>query len=255
VILGASRAQVRVAGAGRCRYVVRDLDLGHPLSPLDRERLAQVTKAALDAVGESREAIDCARSPAVGASPPAPPTLDVRRPAVPPAPLDARREPAAPSSSIAIGASYGGTYHSGAFRAGPGVSFAVSEVAWRYAPEIWTDLRYVLSSSFDDGANSVQAIAGRIGVSAQWWPIVRFGVGGGVDRLETTYEPPVGSGALDVPSTYRTWEAVARAFARFGSRSWNGFSLDATVLLDVVHSSDPYGSVRGGFVVEGWWRS
>ena len=256
VLVEATRARVRVAGAGRCRYVFRELDLEHPLSELDRERLAQVTNAALSAaVGDNAESTECAPPPVVVA--PIAPARSVPAPAATTPPLSTVRSApnaSAPFSSLAIGASYGGTYYLSSFRPGPGLSVVAAEPSWLYDPEIWIELRYVPPSSSENG--DLQTITGRVGVSARWWPFMRYGLGVGVDRVETTFEPPAGQISSPFnPSTYRTWEPAARAFARIASPSWNALSLSLTVLVDVVHSPDPQNAVRGGLVVEGWWHS
>jgi hypothetical protein len=259
VVVEATRARIRVAGAGRCRYVFRELDLEQPLSALDRERLAQVTSAALSAVGDNAESTECAPPPVVVApTAPIAPVPSVAGPVAattPPSTVHGAPKSSAPFSSLAIGASYGGTYYLSAFRPGPGLSVVAAEPSWLYDPEIWVELRYVLASWSEDG--EIQTVTGRVGVSARWWPLVRYGLGVGVDRVETTsgqsivdsVNPPV------LASTYRTWEPAARAFARIASPSWNALSLSLTVLVDVVHAPDPTNAVRGGLVVEGWWRS
>jgi hypothetical protein len=260
VVVEPTRALVRVASAGRCRYVFREVGVEHPLSELDRERVAQVAKAALSAIDDdSPEAPECAPPPVVVAPPPSAAQVSAPPFAAPPpsaATPTAIRTPASsgPSSSLAIGASYGGTYHLGSVWQGPSLLMAVREPTWPREPEVWLDLRYVLPHSFDTGGDTTQTIAGRAGVSLRAWPYVRLGLGVGVDRERSTFEL-LSPGAGAIPSRYTSWQPAARVFTRVSTRSWKGFSLSETLFLDAVHSPDPQNTFRAGLTFEAWWRS
>jgi hypothetical protein len=197
---------------------------------------ASVTRAAEPAADPAQE------RPVVAAPSPAPPPTAER-------PLGA---------ALAIGATYGGTIRGGAFWDGPGVSLAVDEPSWYDDPELWMELRYVFPRAFDAPSNVVETFAGRAGVSMRWLEHLRVGIGVGVDRESLSFTTVANMGPGGPTSTTTVapnWQPAARAFARVVSRSWRGFSLSATLLLDAVHSPDPVNTLRPGLTVEGWWRS
>ena len=251
IVIEPSRALIRVAGPRRCRFVFREVGVEHPLSELDRERVAQVAKAAIAAFSAT-DAADCTQ--------PAAP-IDVR-PA--PAPLQAspadsvarteettRRSLLPDWSRVVLGGSYGGEIRAGALWAGPGVTLALAGSSWRDDPELWVDLRYAFAHEWLEPGTMVQTMAGRAGVSVSWVRYVRIGLGLGADREQWTWTLDAKSPATNAA----IWRPAARLFTRIESPRWKGLSLAATVFLDAVHSPDPVNTLRPGLALEVSWRS
>jgi hypothetical protein len=217
-----------------------------------RHRLAAAALAA--AVG-ARATVTRAAEPADDPSQ-GRPVVTAPSPTPPASPPPAAEPPL--GAAVAVGATYGGTFHNGAFWDGPGVSLSVDEPSWHDDPELWLDLRYLFPRGFDPPSNVFRTIAGRAGVSVRWWAHLRLGVGVGVDRDAgsfTTVSGMAPGGPTSTTSVGSNWQPAARAFARVVSRSWHGFSLGVTLLLDAVHSPDPVNTLRPGLTVEAWWRS
>ena len=264
VVVEPTRALVRVASAGRCRYVFREVGVEHPLSDLDRERVAQVAKAALSAIGDSPEASECAPPPVVGRG-----RLGgrarvgaARRASAGHAHAHGDRDAGSSSPTVVVDRDrrlrmVGRITSAVNCWQGPALLMAVER-----APPGGSELleatsltgRYLLPHASNGPGDTMQTIAGRAGVSLRASPAVRLGLGVGVDREEATYQLlSPGAGAL--ASRYTNWQEAARVFARVSTRWWKGFSLSETLLLDAVHSPDLQNTFRIGLAFEGWWRS
>ncbi len=258
VVLDGTQAAVRVAGAGRARFVFRELSVAAPPSELDRERIGQVARAALTALRQDAESLD--RQHALAAAGVAPP------PPVTPAPVTvAEPVPAAKTLSLgryAVGASYGGVMNRDHFWQGPGLTASVGGTPWRWDPEIWLDAQYFLPHTFEQPDVTKQTIAARAGLSAGWrW--LRAGGGAGLNREAVTFTGD--SGAVGLRTV---WYPAARVFVRATLLEGGSFVASVTLLLDAVQSSSyavlstpnlfsfyPESFWRPGFSLTLGWRS
>jgi hypothetical protein len=249
VIVEPSRALIRVAGPRRCRFVFREVAVEHPLSELDRERVAQVAKAAIAAVNEETSGA-CEQPPAPIVVTPPPVVAVPQKADTPlasePAPVAVAstaasvRSPIIPDwSRIVVGVNYGGQIYTHMLWDGPAVSLSLAGSSWQDDPELWVELRYVLAKGFND--SSIQTSSGRAGLSVKWWRLQRIGLGLGADRDLWAWP-----NLTNTPN----WRPAARAFTTIVSPSWKGISVGATVFLDAVHSADPGDTLRPGFSLE-----
>jgi hypothetical protein len=243
VALEQTRALVRVAGAGRCRFVFRELAIERPLAEVDRERIVQVARAAMLATGEDGRAAACTQPLAPVVVLPAT-HADAEEPAAEPLAITRSGVRTSPWwSALEVGGSYGGPIRSSKLWSGPGVSLALVGSAFREDPELWLDLRYVLPNDFPSPGDRVQTTSLRGGGSIGWVPHVRLGLGLGADRDVLYYDSNV------------DWQPAARAFARFDTPYWHGVAAGVTAFLDAVHSPDPTNTLRPGLALELRWRS
>jgi hypothetical protein len=267
VVLEKSRALVRLAGPKRRRFVFRDLEVGQPLTELDRERVSQVARVGLSTIGEGGETLERAQALAATAEQAADAEAPQAALVAAPSPLPVPRF----APAFTIGANYGGTFNRNSLFSGPGVTLAVGGTSHPLDPEVWLDVRYVMPHSYEDANASLQTIAGRIGASARW-RLLRVGVGVGLDRehlsaVVTPANDPSFQSATTLDLGARLVLA-ARLSAQVATRDWRGVSLSATLLVDVVQStvrtvSDPplmfyfydTDTVRPGFSLELSWRS
>jgi hypothetical protein len=247
VVLAGPQAAVRVAGAGRARFVFRELSTAAPLSELDRERIGQVARAALMALQQDAESLDRQHAlAAAGVAPPAP---------VKPAPITVAQPVPAPKpfslDRYSVGVSYGGVMNRDHIWQGPGLTLSAGGTPWRWDPEVWLDAQYFLPHTFEQADVTKQTIAARVGLSAGWrW--LRAGLGAGLNREAVTFAGD--SGTIDLRAV---WYPAARVFVRATLLQRDSFVASATFLLDAVQSSS-YAVLSPpnlfSFYPESFWR-
>jgi hypothetical protein len=191
VVVDGSYVRVRAAGAGRQRFVFRDIAVSVPLTEIDRERVGQTSKAALTAVIDGDAAAlerDDAVDASAAAASPAPPAARA------PTPVVEREMPIA----LGLGALYelqtvGYGY---GWRHGPGIVVAAEYRPLPLRPGLWLLAQYDLPSTVDSGGArfSVSDLSLRAGASVAPLPWLRVDIGGGADLVRTralASSPPV----------------------------------------------------------------
>jgi hypothetical protein len=244
-------AHVRAGDVGRNRFVLRDLDVGRPLSEVDRERVGQIVSASLAIVTSpvERDRDDAQRAPA-----------------------EAKGAPRGRNGELEVGAGWGATKVGDSLRQGPCLSLAAGGTRVRLDPEVWFAASYAVSSPDEAPAVGMQTLALRAGASVEVWPL-RVGVGIGLDREHLSFRPDAtGVGALELFSDgiLTRWEPAARFFLRMVSPRVRGVAVSGTLIADVVSSHDEIVSstsatgtldlwaepaLRLGFFLEVAWRS
>ena len=269
LVLDGTHARVRAAGAGRTRFVFRDLEVGQPLTEFDRERLGQSVKAALGTLVSGGPGV-LSRADAAAATGV---TLAVLPPP-PPAPLPT--PPAAPEQRFRLGAFYQAQSVGNGLFHGPGLIATLSDGRWPFAPEIWLTAGDDLQRDYGNQIVSlaIDALWMRAGLNLRIANGVRVGAGLGVDRqtIRTApLDPRVGNHEDDSELLM-----VGRLVGRAGPTRVAGVDVSLTAFLDISRSieKDVYltlasldGSVtvyqvtlyhsnelRPGFSLDLWWR-
>jgi hypothetical protein len=182
VVVDGSYVRVRAAGAGRQRFVFRDIAVSVPLTEIDRERVGQTSKAALTAVIDGDAAAlerDDAVDASAAAASPAPPAARA------PTPVVEREMPIA----LGLGALYelqtvGYGY---GWRHGPGIVLTAEHRRLPLRPGLWLLAQYDLPSTVESGGArfSVSDLSLRAGASVAPLPWLRVDMGGGADLIRT----------------------------------------------------------------------
>jgi len=271
LVLDGTHAHVRAAGAGRTRFVFRELAVGQPLSEFDRERLGQSVKAALGTLVSGGPGV-LSRADAAAAS-----GLIVVTPAAAPAPAPAPAPPAAavpiPAVRFRLGAFYEVQSSGGGMFQGPGLIATVSDSGRPHDPELWLAGGYQVPGDYGNqlAALTISALWARTGLSIRLKDAVRLGLGGGVDRQTTRLVYIVG-GTPGYPDVDERTVPVARVLVRAGPTRLAGIDVSLTAVLDVspAHRVDIYVNptvdnqiiatlyrsnvVRPGFSLDLWWH-
>jgi len=264
LVLEGTHARVRAAGAGRTRFVFRDLEVGQPLSEFDRERLGQSVKAALGTLVSGGPGT-LSRADAAAAS-------GVTPAAVPPPPVAAPTAPPPPESELRfrLGAFYQAESLGNGLFHGPGVIATLDDSRWPYAPELWLTGGYDLQRDYGNQLASltIDALWTRAGLSLRLAGGVRLGAGLGLDRQTirlTTMDPRV----VANPGNGTDVMLVGRLVGRAGPARVAGVDVSLTAFLDVSRSTerDIYlttpnvpvtlyhsNNLRPGFSLDLWWR-
>jgi len=270
LVLDGTHAHVRAAGAGRARFVFRELEVGQPLSEFDRERLGQSVKAALGTLAAGGPGL-LSRADAAAASGV---VAVVATPPSPPPPTAAPAAPAAPELRFRVGAFYevqssgGGLFH------GPGLILTLSDSGRAHDPEVWLTGGYEVPGEFGNQLASltISALWARAGLSIRLNDAVRLGLGGGVDRQTTRLVYIASPAVSSLSSTNDHLVPVGRLLVRAGPTRLAGVDISLTVFLDLspTQQVDIYLStadtplvpttlyqstvVRPGFSLDLWWH-
>lgn len=259
LVLDGPRARVRAAGAGRTRFVFRDLDVGQPLTEFDRERLGQTVKAALATlIAGGPGALTLAD--AAAASGVVLPKQDVP-PSTPP-PTVAVPTTAAPAPTVGLAAVFQVDRRGG--QLGPNLALIATR-RWshlRLAPELALMLGYRTAKFYGNGDAGlvVASLWARATFSVKFAELIRGGLGVGVDRETTSWSRG------QAPADTERWYPVVRMFARMGPARVAGVQASGTVFVEVTRPIEypvfgnpgfyMYGSgpVQPGASIELWWR-
>jgi hypothetical protein len=263
LVLDGPRARVRAAGAGRTRFVFRDLDVGQPLTEFDRERLGQTVKAALATlVAGGPGALTLAD--AAAASGVVLPKREVQPPAAPPAPVPtvAAPAPAAPEPTVGLAAAFQVDGRGGQVSPNVALLGTLRGSQRRFAPELALMLGHRTAKFYGnyDAGLVVQSLWARATFSIEFAELLRLGLGIGVDRETTTWSRG------QAPADSQRWYPVVRFLARLGPTRVAGLQATGTVFVEVTRPieypvfGDPgfymyqSGPTQPGASVELWWR-
>ena len=259
VVVDGKRALVRVAAAGRERFVFRDLTVSQPLDELDLERIGQTLKVALDTVIEgSRGALGrTAAMAAAGIEPPSPPPTPAAPSPVSPPP-DVQSPAPAPAPDLPFRLGLGGFMEMarlrGNFAYGPGVIANILVPAGDVRIGAWLLLMAFLPHDIQGDSPSViygASFRGGINVAASELPWLSLDVGAGYDWARPRY---FGGGQDKI--------AVYRVAVRVGPGDFAGIRTALSLMLEyssqsfdlqfegVVDSSD----TRPALALELWWH-
>ncbi|HET6282194.1 MAG TPA: hypothetical protein VFH73_14615 [Polyangia bacterium] len=275
-------ARVYVSDRARQRFVFRSLAVASPLTEVDRERVGQVSRTAVETVLEGGVGLlgrgDAAAQMSLPASLSEPTAVSMPAPTIvpAPAPTEVRARPIrVPASLPAVGApsrwALAGLYEVQV--AGRMILQAVGVTGgyvWKapMQPSVWLVLRYQLPSSYQDSLANIDTRGEslRAGFAVSAGRGLRLGIGLGADHITTHI---AASGFTPTPDVYEgsDWGLVGRLFARLGPATFGGVSVSATVLLEFATGADQYGFVghvfydnplnaypfRPGVGVELWW--
>jgi hypothetical protein len=257
LVLDGPRARVRAAGAGRTRFVFRDLDVGQPLTEFDRERLGLTVKAALATLVAGGPGaltlVDAAAASGVVLPKQEVPPPAIALPATDP-----------PEPTFGLGAVFQVEGRAGGFAPGLALVGTLRGSDWRGAPELSLMVGYRPAKFYGNQSAGlvVQAHWVRATLSYKAAKLARLGVGLGVDREWTTWAGGRG------PDDYDNWLPAARLFARWGpvrssmlQVSGTGFveltrAIEYPVFTDDGFYESPYrpSSFVVGLSIEVWWR-
>jgi hypothetical protein len=260
LVLDGPRARVRAAGAGRTRFVFRDLDVGRPLTEFDRERLGQTVKAALATlVAGGPGALTLADAAAASGV-----ALPRQDPQPPPAALPAAATPAtaAPEPTVGLAAAFQVDGRGGQVSPNVALIGTLRASQRRFAPELALMLGYRTAKFYGnyDAGLVVQSLWARATFSIRVAELLRLGLGLGGDREATTWSRG------QAPADTDRWWPVARFLARLGPARFAGLQATGTVFVEVTRQIDypvfgnpgfymyRSGPVQPGLSVELWWR-
>jgi len=263
VVIDGARALVRVAAAGRERFVFRDLTVSQPLDELDRERIGQMLKIALDTVVEGGRAT-LGRTAALAAAgieqPPAP--SSPAGPAAPSEPQAQDRESAPPPPVLGpeppIKLGLGGFMElaqlRGNFAYGPGVIANALVTVSEVRAGVWLLLMAFLPHDIEPHTPSViygASFRAGVNLGASELPWLSLDLGAGYDWPRPGY---FGGGQKQI--------AVYRVAARVGPAEVAGLRAALTLMLEyssqsldvqaegVIETSD----TRPALALELWWH-
>jgi hypothetical protein len=255
VVVDGAIVHLRAAGAGRTRFVFRDLAVARPLTELDRERVGQALKAALLTVIEGGPGalgrLDARRTAAIGS-----PASTSASPSSPPTPPAARGPRTSETEALPITAALGGFLEImrlfGSTVYLPGVVGSLRLTRYRIRPGVWMSLmtylpHHLATTSTAAGYGS----AFRAGVSASLAdiPWLELDLGLGIDWARPG---TFGGGDDQVP--------VYRIAGRLGPTLVLGMKVAVTLSLERATKSLMMGFVsnevttRPGLTLELWWR-
>jgi hypothetical protein len=241
VSVDGSTASVRAADAARERFVHRELAVSVPLGELDRERLCDLVKSALEIVIEGGappmpddDALMEVELPPKVLLLPLPSPVATQLAAAPAEPLSA------PTLGWSVGAFYGARRTEITWAEGPGIVVAAwsNRSTWHLGG--WQSVGYDVTREFTGrgGGLSRGGVPLRAGVSASITPRIDVVAGVGVDivHLNAAYPPPWYG-----PSNSNEIVPVGRLAARVGIVGGRRLQLSATVALEVATRSVSYG--------------
>jgi hypothetical protein len=264
VVVDGAVVHLRAAGAGRERFVFRDLAVARPLTEIDRERVGQALKSALltviDGGPSALSRADAQRTMGIDSLPPASvvETAPAMVPARPPAPTAVAPEqgPPAPPRKDPVRAGLAGFIEvvrlHGSTVYLPGVVGTLQIATPWVRPAVWMSLMTVLPHHIDpDSRAAGYGSAFRAGVSASpaALPWFQLDLGAGFEWPRPGYS--VG-GADRVP--------VYRIAGRMGPFETAGMKIAVTLSLERATKSFlggvvvNDGSTRPGLTLELWWR-
>jgi hypothetical protein len=252
LILEGTHARVRAAGAGRTRFVFRDLEVGEPLSEFDRERLGQSVKAALTTlVSGSPGALSRADAVAASGAP------LVER--APPTPLAPAPPPRPPELRFRLGAFYqveatgSGMFH------GPGLIATLSNSGRAHEPELWLAAGYDVPGDFGNqlGSLTISTLWARVGLGLRLNDAVRLGLGAGIDRQTSRLVYIVGGTPGYPTNSDDRIFAVGRLLVRAGPTRLAGVDVSLTAFVELCRSShfEMYVSQTNGEILETLYQS
>lgn len=263
LVLEGTHGRLRAAGAGRTRFVFRDLEVGQPLTEFDRERLGQSIKAAIEALVAGGPGV-MSRADAAAASGVALPVA---------APDVAVAVVAPPPPRFRLGAFYQAQATGGGLLQGAGLIATLNGSSWSHDPELWLSGGYDLPGEFGNQLASVtiSALWTRVGVTLRLNDAVRVGVGVGIDRQtkRLVYILAGNPGYVDQDDRII---AAGRLLVRAGPTRVVGVDVSLTAFLEISQSTESNiyvaeangndvvatlyrsGVARPGFSLELWWR-
>ena len=277
LVLEATHARVRAAGAARDRFVFRDLEVSQPLTEFDRERLGQTLKAALGTLVAGGPGVmsraDAAAASGVAMAPTKPPPVvtDVA-PAVSP-PVVASSSTARGEPHFRLGAFYQAHAVGNGFVHGPGLLATLSGSGLAYDPAIWLTGGYDLQRDFGNQLASaeVAALWMRVGLDVRLGDKIRVGAGMGFDRQTNRVRAQVPNVTFE-PGHDSTLVTVGRLVARAVPTRVAGIDVSLSAFLDISRSIDRTvdvkvggsqdvsvtvyheDNVRPGLSLDLWWR-
>ena len=269
LVLEATHARVRAAGAGRARFVFRDLEVGQPLTEFDRERMGQAVKAALGTLvsggpGLLSRADAAAASGVILTTSPRPLVSDVAPSPSPTVTPEPRFRLGAFYQAVSVGS---GLFH------GPGLIATLSGSGRAFDPEIWLTAGYNLQRDFGNqlASMTVDALWMRVGLDLRLSDLIRIGAGVGIDRQTNRVTSLLPDVTIE-PADDSTLITVGRLVTRAGPTRVAGIDVSLSAFLEIsraidriiyvdVHSGQGAAvtlyhsnNVRPGFSVELWWR-
>ncbi|HEY4188353.1 MAG TPA: hypothetical protein VGP07_24985 [Polyangia bacterium] len=252
LVLEGTHARLRAAGAGRARFVFRDLEIGQPLTEFDSERLGQSVKAALGTLIAggpgllSREDAAVASGVALVVAPPPPPAV-----------VAAVELPSPPAPRFRLGAFYQAEAVGNGLFHGPGLIATWSGSGRRGDPELWLNAGYDIPNEFGNqlASLSIDALWARAGLSLRWSDSVRVGAGVGIDRQTTRLVNFTPDGGAGNPDFDHDLLFVGRLLARVGPTRVAGIDMSVTAFLDIsrsierdIYAAFPTSGTTGGVI-------
>lgn len=277
LVIDATHAHVRAAGAGRDRFVFRDLEVSQPLTEFDRERLGQAVKAALGTLVVGGAGVlsrpDAAAASGVGVVPATAPPPVVTHAAPASLPVSVASSLAGPPPRFRLGAFYQATSVGSGFAQGPGLIATLSGSGRAYDPAIWLTAGYDLQRDFGNQLASVEvdALWMRVGLDVRLGDVVRLGAGVGLDRQSNRMRALLPNVMFE-PGHDGTVVTVGRLVMRAGPTRVAGIDMSLSAFVDISRSIDRVvyltvegsqdvpvtvyhaNNVRPGFSLDLWWR-
>ncbi len=245
VVITEAAVQVRVAGAGRDRFVFRDLAAAPPLSELDLERAGQTLKVALFAVAEGGPAVltRARAETALGLSPPrvaqATDTVAASAAPAPPRAVSPHDESDSEPNAWGLAAFFQGTYAGSHIPRGPGLLTSYTFQALEVRPAVWASVYYGLPQDLGDAALLISLSVWRIGLrggaALEVGPNTQVGVGFGVDKIETLAATIQDRSFVNLGADrLHFWVPFWRMFARVGPIDIGGVRASASLFVELT---------------------